>query len=293
MVVPGRYFRTRGHYLWRLLQNRKLGEGMDKVEQNKKAWGLLSEDHYHHYKRQFEEDKYQFNPIVQRELGDVSGKKILHLQCNTGADSMVLAKMGAVVTGVDLVSDNIYFAGKLAKDLGIENANFVASDIMELMETHEGKYDIVFTSDGAIGWLPDLVKWAKTIRHFLKDDGFFYAHDAHPLFLALDEEKIKMGITEIKYPYFKQEPDEEDSIGGYATEAKKAKNYFWMYTISGLVNSLAGAGLSIEFFNEHDRCGPGMGGTMPDSEGLFYYPPLQNALPLTFSLKARPRLKGE
>ena len=119
--------------------------------------------------------------------------------------------------------------------------------------------------------------------------GEVHAHDSHPFFLALDEEKIKMGITEIKYPYFKLEPDEEDSIGGYATEAKDAKSYFWMYTIGGLLNSLAGAGLFIEFFNEHDRCAPGMGGTTPDDEGLFYYPSLENALPLTFSLKARPR----
>ena len=262
--------------------------GMNKVEQNKKAWGLLAEDHYNHFRTQFVENRYQFNPIVQRELGDVSGKRILHLQCNTGADSIVLAKTGAVVTGVDLVSDNIYFGGKLAKDLGVENVNFVTSDVMELMEIHEGTYDIVFTSDGAIGWLPDLDRWAKTIRHFLKDDGFFYAHDAHPFFLPLNEEKIKTGITEIKYPYFNNEADEDDQIGGYASGAKEAKNYFWMYTISGLINSLVGAGLSIEFLNEHDRCAPGMGGTARDGEGLFYYPSLEGALPLTFSLKARP-----
>lgn len=262
---------------------------MGKIDQNKKAWGLLAEDHYNHYKKQFEEHRHQLNPIVQRELGDILGKKVLHLQCNTGADSIALAKMGAVVTGVDLVSDNIYFAGKLARDLGVENANFVTSDIMELMETHEGKYDIVFTSDGAIGWLPDLGKWAKTIRHFLKDDGFFYVHDAHPFFLALDEEKLDTGITEIKYPYFKQDPDEDDRIGGYAGEAKEAKNYFWMYTISGLINSLAGAGLLIEFLNEHDRCAPGMGGAAMDEDGLSYYPSLEGALPLALSLKARPR----
>lgn len=135
---------------------------MSKVEQNKKAWSLLAEDHYNHYKTQFQKDTYQFNPIVQRELGDIAGKKILHLQCNTGADSIVLAKMGGVVTGVDLVPDNTYFAGELARDLGVENINFVTSDIMELMDIHEGKYDIVFTSDGAIGWLPDLDRWAQT-----------------------------------------------------------------------------------------------------------------------------------
>lgn len=262
---------------------------MDKVEKNKKAWGLLSEDHYNHFKRQFEEANYIFNPIILRELGDISGKKVLHLQCNTGADSIVLARMGAEVTGVDLVPDNIYFATQLARGLGIEGIGFVVSDIMELTENHEGQYDIVFTSDGALGWLPDLGNWAKTIKHFLKDDGFFYVHDAHPFLLTLDEEKIKSGITQIKYPYFNQEADEDEHIGGYASEPKEAKNYFWMYTIGELVSSLAQAGLFIEFLNEHDRCAPGMGGTAIDDEGLLYYPDLEGALPLTFSLKARHR----
>jgi SAM-dependent methyltransferase len=262
---------------------------MDKVEANKKAWGLLAEDHYSNYKRQFETNRYALNPIVQRELGDIAGKKVLHLQCNIGADSIALAKLGAEVVGVDLVPDNTYFAARLAQDLGIAAVRFVTSDIMELMDNHQGQYDLVFTSDGAVGWLPDLKRWGQTIRHFLKDDGFFYVHDAHPFYLAMDEEKLKDGLIAIKYPYFQQEPDEDSTIGGYACEAKEATNYFWMYTMSGLINSLSEAGLFIEYLHEYDRCVPGMGGTMPDGEGLLFYPSLEKALPLTFSLKAIPR----
>lgn len=59
-----------------------------------------------------------------------------------------------------------------------------------------------------------------------------------------------------------------------------------MYTISDLINSLARAGLFIEFLNEYDRCAPGMGGITADEEGLLYYPALEGALPITFSLKA-------
>lgn len=262
---------------------------MNKIDQNKKAWSLISEDHYKHYRKQFEDDKYEFNPMILKELGDVSGKTILHLQCNTGADSIALAKMGANVTGVDLVPENIFFAKQMAEDLHIDTVDFIESDIMELMENHEGKYDIVFTSDGAIGWLPDLNKWGRTIKYFLKDNGFFYAHDSHPFYLTFDEEKIADGITEIKYPYFKEEADEDDQIGGYASERKEAKNYFWMYTISDLVNSLAQAGLFIEYLNEYDRCVQGMGGKEVDEDGLMYYSTLKGAMPITFSIKASPR----
>ena len=34
-------------------------------------------------------------------LGDVTGKRILHLQCHFGLDSLSLVRMGAIVTGVD------------------------------------------------------------------------------------------------------------------------------------------------------------------------------------------------
>ncbi len=262
---------------------------MKEIEKNIEAWSLLSEEHYHFYKKQFQEGNYRFNPIITDELGDISGKKILHLQCNIGADTIGLAKMGAEVTGVDIVPKNILFARQLAKDLNIDHVDFIISDIMELMDNHRGKYDIVFTSDGAIGWLPELETWGKTIRFFLKDDGFLYVHDGHPFFMVFDEEKIADGVLEIRYPYFSKIPDRSYEIGGYASDSKEAENYYWNYTVSELINSLAKADLFIEFFNEYDRCVPGMGGTHTDEDVLSYYPSLQGAIPLVFSLKATVR----
>ncbi|MFP4661425.1 MAG: class I SAM-dependent methyltransferase, partial [Halanaerobiales bacterium] len=214
---------------------------MYEIDANKKAWSLLSKDHYEHYKKILEEDRYDFNPIVLDELEDISGKKVLHLQCNTGADSIMLAKMGAVVTGVDLVPENIYYAEKMADELGIKNIKFIESDIMVLMEKHKYKYDIVFTSDGAVGWMPDLKKWAQTIKFFLKDDGYFYMHDFHPFYLVFDEDELDRGALYVKYPYFKDDPDLDNYIGGYASEAKESENYFWLYKVSDLINSLSSA----------------------------------------------------
>ena len=259
---------------------------MKEVEDNKLAWGTLSLDHYNHYKKLFETDAYEFNPIIEKELGDIKGKKVLHLQCNTGADSIVLAKMGAHVTGVDFVPDNVHYAKKLASDLGVKNVDFIESDIMKLMDNHSGQYDIVFTSDGAIGWLPDLEKWGRTIKHFMKDDGVFYVHDIHPFYLVFEDEHLKKDVFKIHYRYFGKEADEDDMIGGYACELKKAKNHFWMYTMSELVNALSDADLFIEYIHEYDRCAKGIGGTKEDSEKLFYHPNYEGYIPLSFSLKA-------
>jgi len=224
---------------------------MKEIEANKHAWGQISRDHYDNFKKLLNEGEHQLNVHIRNELGDLSGKKVIHLQCNTGADTILLARMAASVVGVDLVPDNILYAKKLAEDFNIKNIGFIESDIMEFMEKHNEKYDVVFVSEGAIGWLPDLKKWGRTIRHLLKDDGFFYMFEGHPFFDMMDTEKLADNITEIKYPYFSKVPDADDSIGGYASETKHAVNYYWMHTVSDIINSLTFAGLHIEYFNEY------------------------------------------
>ena len=129
---------------------------MKEIEANKNAWSKISEDHYQHFKETFAEGIGELNSHIKEELGDISGNKIIHLQCNTGADTIILSKTAKSVTGVDLVPENIYFAKKLAAELGIENVNFIESDIMKLTEIHNEKYDVVFTSEGVLGWLPTL-----------------------------------------------------------------------------------------------------------------------------------------
>lgn len=88
---------------------------MREIEFNKNAWSKISEDHYYHFKKVLMDGNYQLNSYIQKELGDLSGKKVIHLQCNTGADTIVLAKTAKHVTGVDLVPENIYFAKKLQR----------------------------------------------------------------------------------------------------------------------------------------------------------------------------------
>jgi SAM-dependent methyltransferase len=210
------------------------------------------------------------------------------LQCNTGADTILLARMGVSAVGVDLVPDNIRYAKKMAEDLRVTNVDFIESDIMELMDKHNEKYDVVFVSEGAVGWLPDLRKWGKTIRHLLRDDGFFYVFDSHPFYLAFDEKKLGEEIYDIKYPYFGKTPDVDDSIGGYASEPKTGvQAYFWMYTVSDLINCLTDAGLHIEFFHEFPELYFSEGGMEPVGDrGVYNYAFNNNKFPMSFSLKA-------
>jgi SAM-dependent methyltransferase len=261
---------------------------MSKVQSNKEAWGKLSKNHYEHFKQNILNGQHKLNPIIKSEIGDISGKKVLHLQCNTGADSIMLAKMGADVTGVDFVPDNVYYAKKLADDLDVGNVRFIESDVLKFDEIHNEKYDMVYTTEGVLIWISDKGRWAQVIRHCLKDDGFLYVHDSHPFYYVFDEVEFAKGNLIAKYPYFNKKPDEFDSIGGYATEEKTAQTYEWMYTIGEVVNALSDAGLCVEYLNEYDRCSKGMadGCDKVDSEGLTCVSAFEGKIPLVFSLKA-------
>ncbi len=261
---------------------------MQEIESNKQAWSMVSEDHYHHFKRTLSSGEHQLNHYIQEELGDLAGKRVIHLQCNTGADTFALARTAFHVTGVDLVPENIHYAKQLASDLGVGNVDFLESDIMTLYDVHSDKYDVVFTSEGVLGWIPDLPVWARTIRGLLADDGYVYIFDSHPFFLSFDESQLDSQRYEIKFPYFGVEPDVDDSIGGYASEVKHGvRAYFWMHTVSDIINALTKAGLHVEFFNEFPENFFDSGNMRPSKKtGMYEYAYNTDKYPMSFSLKA-------
>jgi SAM-dependent methyltransferase len=263
---------------------------MKEIDSNSMSWNMIAENQYGRFKEQLIKGKHSLNAHVANEIGDITGKKVIHLQCNTGADSILLSRMGADVTGVDISRDNVFYAGKLAKELEMKNVRFIESDIMTLSKAHKNKYDIVFTTEGVLTWLPDLNIWGKTIRELLSDGGFLYVFDSHPFFFCFDEQKLDDGIYDIKYPYFEKSPDVSDSLGGYSSEqGKSIKAYCWMHTVSDIINSLASNGMHIEYFHEFTEnfFDSGNGVMKPDIQtGLYHYEFNQDKFPMTFSLKA-------
>ena len=263
---------------------------MGKINSNSESWSAIAESQYNRFKEHLTTGRHFLNAHISKEIGDISGKRVIHLQCNTGADSILLSGMGADVTGVDISKDNVFYAAKLAKELGTTNIRFIESDIMTLSEAHKEKYDLVFTTEGVLTWLPDLDVWGKTIRELLTDGGQLYVFDSHPFFFCFDEQKIDNGIYDIKYPYFGKSPDESDSLGGYPSEeGKPIKAYSWMHTVSDIINSLARNGMHIEYFHEFTESffdsGHGVMKSDPQT-GLFHYEYNKDKFPMTFSLKA-------
>jgi len=218
---------------------------------NRESWNNRTDVHFDsdfYDNKSFLEGRNSLNEIELALLGNVQGKKILHLQCHFGQDSISLSRMGATVTGVDLSDRGIERARELAQKAG-EDVTFICCDIYDLPQHLEQQFDLVFTSYGVIGWLPDMDRWAGLIKHFLKPTGRLVMAEFHPVVWMYDDD-----FTKIKFSYFKDEAIVESEAGTYAdTEAPIEQQYVcWNHGMSEVVTALLQQGFALKQLQEFD-----------------------------------------
>lgn len=263
------------------------GKNNKYFEANKAIWNKrvsINYDSEFYGNDKFLETKNSLNSIELELLGDVIGKDILHLQCHFGQDTLSLANLGANVTGVDFSEEAIKKAKFLAHETNL-NASFICSNIYDLKDSLDKKFDIVFTSYGTIGWLPDISKWAEIVSCFLKPGGKFIIAEFHPFIWMFDED-----FEYIKYSYFHtDEPIEETIEGTYSDRNADIKmvEYGWNHTLADVTNALILNGLEINSLNEFTyspyNCFPKM---IEIEKGRFVFEKYGNKLPLVYSLAA-------
>lgn len=256
---------------------------------NKKLWNqrtAIHKDSSFYDIVSFINGKSSLNKIELEELGNVKNKKILHLQCHFGMDTLSLARMGAKVTGIDLSDTAISEAKKINERLELD-AEFICCNVYDLKDHLSKQFDIVFTSYGVIGWLPDLNKWAEIIFSFTKPGGFFYMAEFHPVVWMLDED-----FERVKYYYHNHELIEMEAQGTYTDRNAdiQGKEYSWNHSISEVLNALIGYGLQIEFFNEYSYSPyPCFKNVLQGTDGNWRVRGLENKIPMVYSVKASTR----
>lgn len=252
------------------------------TQANKKGWDGLAETHYKNYHTdKLIAGKSLLNELIRKEVGDVKDKSLVHLLCHIGTDTLSWALLGAKVTGIDISSESLKYARKLAEQMGI-GADFIEADIMEVKDKVNKKYDIVFSSTGVLCWLPDIKRYAQTVRQLLNDNGFLYIFDGHPFRSVLINEAGSTSTNTIQGNYFRKEVWQYDNMGDYTDPDLKipVNSYEWNWTMGELITAFCEAGMRIEFLHEFPQ--------------YFYngYTPydVQNdrieLYPCTFSLKA-------
>lgn len=254
---------------------------MDYLSINRDGWDKRTKVHIEsefYDVASFKKGKCSLNPVELKQVGNVEGKSLLHLQCHFGLDTLSWARLGAEVTGVDLSPEAIKQANFLKQSLGLQ-ANFIEKDVVQFGRDNTQLFDIVFTSYGVLCWLSNLADWAQTIANSLKAGGAFHLVEFHTFNDLLSG-----------YSYFPcNEPDIEEE-GTYTENCDGTRSTLvtWAHPVSEVINALIDVGLTIESFCEYPyspyNC----------FDGLEWVPNLGyqmlhkgQQVPLLYSIKAR------
>jgi SAM-dependent methyltransferase len=226
-------------------------------------------------------------------VGDVRGRSLLHLQCHFGIDTLSWARLGARVTGADFSPAAIRLARELATDLGFADARFIEANVYDLPDRLDGEFDVVYTSRGVLGWLPDIRGWARVVAHFVAPGGTFFITEIHPVAQVFENEGVAAGELRLAYPYWEhEEPLVFDVKGSYAdptADVGEQREHGWDHGLGEIVTALVDAGLRIESLEEHQYLDWGADFLVETESGSGRYrlpPDGPGELPLMFSLRA-------
>lgn len=236
----------------------------------------------------FRAGKSSLHAIEAQEIGDVRAKRLAHLQCHIGLDTLSLARMGAEVTGLDFSSSALEGARKLAAETGLPAA-FVEGNVYDARELLTGQFDIVYVTWGAINWLPDIDRWAKVVASLLAPGGFLYLAESHPFALVFEEVDGRLEPT-----YAWRTPKDQPIVSetpttytGATTPLVNRRTHEWMHPLSDIVGAVVGAGLRIDVLHEHELLPwPLFPMMQPVGGKLYRLPDGMPRFPLAFSLKA-------
>lgn len=217
--------------------------------------------------------------------GLVKGKKLLHLQCHNGQDTLSWTRLGAEATGTDFSPEALTNARGFAKQTGLE-ARFIELNSMELPGPLAGEqFDFAVATWGVFPWLPDVSLIVNELAKLLKPGGALYIAEFHPVLEALDWDRFIFG-----YPYFNSGPTREElslSYTGDLVAAKGMEEYFWNHSLSEFLNACLQAGLRIAAFEEYDyspwNCFPNLVETGKDR---YQFKGYEGKIPMAFELLA-------
>ncbi len=283
------------------------GPGRELHESNRRSWNAATVAHNSHKKDQAGFLRRGGSTLFPEEvelLGDLQGKRLVHLLCNSGQDTLSLAARGATVTGVDISDEAIDFAKNLSADSGIP-ATFHRADVYDWLDTasdRDEQFDIAFCSYGAICWLFDLGLWSSGMANVLVPGGRFVTVGFHPASMMFNER------FELAYPYFGGGKPLvwEDGVGDYVAQAGAAlapsgfaegvrdfsnphpvSEFQW--SISEIIQALLAARFIIERFDEYPYAnGAKLFDNMREAPGKRMWPPDDvPSVPLMYSIVAR------
>jgi len=225
----------------------------DAVTANREFWDTVTPGHVaseFYDVASFRTGRDTIDDVAARLVGDMAGRTLLHLQCHFGLDTMSWSRRGARATGLDFSEVAIHAAQRLAAELDLDT-RFVVGQILDADLGEE--FDIVFTSHGVLGWLPELESWGQTVARHLAQGGHFVLVEHHPVLMTFDDERTD-GEMRLAYDYFSSQRLEWTEAGTYADAgAPEMTTIERLHRLDEIVGALIGAGLTITALEEYDK----------------------------------------
>ena len=251
------------------------------LEMNRVGWDKRAAAHFgsrFYDVEGFVAGRTSLREIELEELGAVAGKRLLHLQCHFGMDTLSWVRRGATCTGVDISPVATQKARELAGRTGLD-ADFVCSDVYGFGRGRSEPYEIVFASYGAVCWLPDLKRWAEVAASNLVVGGTFYIVEFHPIYDLL-----------AGYSYFTRATPDVEEEGTYTENGADvvARLATWAHPLSSVINAMIGVGIRIERVSEFPFSPYNCFADMEEREpGRFYLSHRGNDVPIVYSITGR------
>lgn len=201
----------------------------------------------------FRRGRDDLRPFEAEELGvDPDGLDLLHLQCHLGTDTLSWAARGARVVGLDFSEPAVATARSLAADLGLDDrAEFVVADVYDAVDALGGRrFDVVYTGIGALTWLPDIDRWARTAAALVEPGGVLYVVEIHPFLWPFADSPE----PELAYPYFGV-VESDDAFGSYTDRALPTEHNHVLernWSMGDVITAAVRAGMTIELVGEHE-----------------------------------------
>lgn len=236
----------------------------------------------------FLEGKSTLKSIEIEKLGDVSGKSLLHLMCHFGLDTLSWRRRGAEVTGIDFSNEAIKLAQLLTERAQLD-ARFICSNVYDLPEVLDERFDIVIANYGITCWLPDFDGFAKVTSRFLKAGGIFILIDGHPFLDLLDYDKEKEQLEFTGRYFHDPDPDEFNIPYSYTGKKKLANSlaYEWSHDLGSIIAAIKSNGLNLVSFKEYPNSFfKRYSNMIPDGNGYWRFPESLPQIPSMFSIKA-------
>jgi 2-polyprenyl-3-methyl-5-hydroxy-6-metoxy-1,4-benzoquinol methylase len=261
---------------------------MDPLELNRAHWNALAAVHgqdAYYDKDALLSGRDSLNEYESAAVGDVTGLDVLHLQCHIGFDSISLARRGARVTGADFSPASLAAAAELAERAGVR-VDWVEANAIDLPASLHGRFDVVYSTAGVIGWIEDIDAWMRSVHVALRPGGRLVLVEIHPLFLTIGA----LDPLTLDFPYAFDGARTFDEPGSYADAAADVKataTVEYAHSLGEVVTAAIGAGLRVDGLEEHMSAVRDWRGMLaPEADGRCRLRISGEVLPLSYTLRA-------